>query len=492
MNQKLPQFGSHAVKIIDNIDTIQEKLERIEDFAMSQHGGLIIAGDFNARAVDRGMPTTDARGKRIEDMVARLGVTTVNTGSIATFRRPGCEGTIPDVTFASDGLLGKVKKLHAMETYTASGTDENLQTKCTNVSTRKWNVNKLNTAVLLSEIDRLAEELQDELDAEQTVKNAMDILVRSCNKAMPKAISRPKRKEVYWWNTTIDESRLATRRGEAHMEHDAYKDAKKQLQNAIERKKKQRNQNLPQTYHCSPQTNCKQLLKTKKAPGPDGIPTEVIKANAQNRPNVLLTIYNICLMEGTFPDLWKTLKLVLLSKGKSESTEPSAYRPLCMLDTAGKLLQRLIKPRLNEAIQTVGGLSRRLYGFRPGKSTVGALKDVIDTVEGMRLDSMLTYSKQIEYATTKSARITSQFSQLMANIGGPLPSRRKILMEACNSVMLYGSEIWAPALKTRSRAIVRAKNSGITRNISIPNGICSSRTRNSWNDPFRSAGNGAP
>ncbi|XP_073811858.1 uncharacterized protein [Musca autumnalis] len=62
-------------------------------------------------------------------------------------------------------------------------------------------------------------------------------------------------------------------------------------------------------------------------------------------------------------------------------------------------------------------------------------------------DSKLTYSKQIEYATTKAAKIPSQLSSLMANIGGPLPSRRKILMEASTSILLYGSEIWAPALK---------------------------------------------
>ncbi|XP_073811671.1 uncharacterized protein [Musca autumnalis] len=40
----------------------------------------------------------------------------------------------------------------------------------------------------------------------------------------------------------------------------------------------------------------------------------------------------------------------------------------------------------------------------------------------------------------------------MANTGGPLPSRRKILMEASNSILLYGSEIWAPALRTQVRA----------------------------------------
>ncbi|CAB0044423.1 unnamed protein product, partial [Trichogramma brassicae] len=45
--------------------------------------------------------------------------------------------------------------------------------------------------------------------------------------------------------------------------------------------------------------------------------------------------------------------------------EPSSYRPLCMLDTAGKILS--------------GGLSERQYGFRKGRSTIDAIDDVIST-----------------------------------------------------------------------------------------------------------------
>lgn len=71
---------------------------------------------------------------------------------------------------------------------------------------------------------------------------------------------------------------------------------------------------------------------------------------------------------------------------------------------------------------------------------------------GMRLDTKLTFFKQIEYATTKAAKITAQLSRLMANIGGPLPSRRKMLMEVINSILLYGSEVWASTLEKRNRA----------------------------------------
>ncbi|GBP00747.1 Putative 115 kDa protein in type-1 retrotransposable element R1DM [Eumeta japonica] len=71
---------------------------------------------------------------------------------------------------------------------------------------------------------------------------------------------------------------------------------------------------------------------------------------------------------------------------------------------------------------------------------------------GMRLDPKLTFARQIEYATQKAAKITTQLSRLMANVGGPLQSKRKLLMEACNGILLYGSEVWAETLKTKCRA----------------------------------------
>lgn len=698
----------------DTIELFQQKLNEIEDFSRTICEDIIIAGDFNSRAVEWGMKTSDSRGRKILQMIARLGITTANVGNTATFRRPGCEGTIPDVTFVSEKVAHKVKDWRVLEIYTASDHQyisfgfkavEEIQTNKPCKTTRRWNVNKLNTAVLLSEIDRRIREDLNETDARSTVQQIMTALTSCCNKAMPKLKSASRHKAVYWWNATIDEHRQnciktrrrytrARRRGDAEAEHESYKEAKKLLQNHINKSKKDkweelrsdinnnpwglgyrvvmqklgmRNsveemdedtmQNIVNTLfpkhnmrtddsEAHPNSNIRlfsieelqtaaRSLKNNKAPGPDGIPSEVIKEIAANRPNILLRMYNSCLREGIFPEIWKEQKLVLISKGKGDRGSPSSYRPLCMLDTAGKLLERLIKPRLEEAINSAGGLSKRQYGFRPGKSTMGALKDVINAVEaaqqgnhstrqitllatldvknafnslkwtdviqaleikfntpkylmriikdylknrvlsyntkqgirsmqvtsgaaqgsilgpdlwnasydeilkiempedtflvgyaddiaavikarstdgaqrklrqvmirtknwldshglqlamhktelllltrrhipieidmhvgdliiptktstkylGIRLDPKLTYSKQIEYATTKAAKVTSQLGRLMANVGGPLASRRKLLMEASNSILLYGSEIWSSTLKTKKRA----------------------------------------
>ena len=73
---------------------------------------------------------------------------------------------------------------------------------------------------------------------------------------------------------------------------------------------------------------------------------------------------------------------MLIGKGKGPADAPSSYRPLCMLNTAGKLLEKLVRPRLQAAIRAAGDLSEREYGFRTGRSTIDAIKEVVKAAKG--------------------------------------------------------------------------------------------------------------
>ena len=52
-----------------------------------------------------------------------------------------------------------------------------------------------------------------------------------------------------------------------------------------------------------------------------------------------------------------------------------------MLDIAGKVLEKTIRPRLQSAVQAAGGLSDRQFGFRPGRSTIDAVRTVVNIAE---------------------------------------------------------------------------------------------------------------
>ncbi|GBP78994.1 Putative 115 kDa protein in type-1 retrotransposable element R1DM [Eumeta japonica] len=86
-----------------------------------------------------------------------------------------------------------------------------------------------------------------------------------------------------------------------------------------------------------------------KAPGLDGVPNITLKTSIKAAPELFLDVYNTCLKDGTFPRKWKQQRLVLPPKGKKQPEEPSSYRPLCMLDTVGKIFERIIHQRI-EAI----------------------------------------------------------------------------------------------------------------------------------------------
>ena len=99
------------------------------------------------------------------------------------------------------------------------------------------------------------------------------------------------------------------------------------------------------------------MIAIRKAPGLDGVPGLAIKTAVLNVSYIFEETFNACLSEEIFPAQWKIQRLVLLPKGNKPPDEPSAYRPLCMLDIAGKLFERIISVRLEAAIQQVGGLS---------------------------------------------------------------------------------------------------------------------------------------
>lgn len=121
-------------------------------------------------------------------------------------------------------------------------------------------------------------------------------------------------------------------------------------------------------------------LKARKAPEPDGIPAEALKVVARHHPRLLLDMYNAYLRAKVFPAPWKVAHLELTSKSKGPADAPSSYRPLCMLNTAGKTMEKMIKERILPVLRASGGLSDRQHGSRKGHSTVGAISDVIEAV----------------------------------------------------------------------------------------------------------------
>ena len=114
------------------------------------------------------------------------------------------------------------------------------------------------------------------------------------------------------------------------------------------------------------------------------MPNEILKEVIGAYPEILLGAFNSCLWEGRFFVDWKKQRLILLRKGTKPLGDASSYRPICLFDTKGKLLEQLILQRLQALLVGENGLLDNQFGFRKSRSTVDAIQPVVNIATNAR------------------------------------------------------------------------------------------------------------
>ena len=115
------------------------------------------------------------------------------------------------------------------------------------------------------------------------------------------------------------------------------------------------------------------LQKKKKAPGPDGIKSEVLHCLVSEISPYLCDLFNECLTQGRIPDCFKEANMVVLSKGEDKNPQLlKSYRPICLINILGKIQERLLCGRLRDH-RKLHGMVENQFGFRKGKSTEDAI-----------------------------------------------------------------------------------------------------------------------
>ncbi|MBW0490173.1 hypothetical protein O181_029888 [Austropuccinia psidii MF-1] len=120
-------------------------------------------------------------------------------------------------------------------------------------------------------------------------------------------------------------------------------------------------------------TNIKQL-PNKKSPGPDGIPNELIKIACEFIVNKLADLFNNCLTIGHFPTPWKKASTIIIQKtNKNDYSDPSAYRPIALLNTLSKLFERILNNRIMYWAHKTGAIAENHFGGRRGRNIEEAM-----------------------------------------------------------------------------------------------------------------------
>ncbi|CAG9137498.1 unnamed protein product [Plutella xylostella] len=132
-------------------------------------------------------------------------------------------------------------------------------------------------------------------------------------------------------------------------------------------------------------------LKNNKAPGDDGITTELLKAGGRPILIALRRLFNSVILEGTSPEAWSRSVVTLFFK-KGNKALLKNYRPIALLSHVYKLFSRVITNRLEQRLDDFQPPEQA--GFRKGYSTIDhihTLRQVIQKTEEYNLPLCLAF-----------------------------------------------------------------------------------------------------
>ena len=109
-------------------------------------------------------------------------------------------------------------------------------------------------------------------------------------------------------------------------------------------------------------------LNPSKAPGPDGIPSKVLKICAEAIAPSLTCIFNHSLRSGQLPADWRMANIAAIYKQKGNRNKAENYRPVSLTSVACKLLEHIVCRHMQNHLLKHKILTDKNHGFRSGHS----------------------------------------------------------------------------------------------------------------------------
>lgn len=131
-------------------------------------------------------------------------------------------------------------------------------------------------------------------------------------------------------------------------------------------------------------------LNPNKAPGPDNLDVRIIRQSYLTNPALLLNWANKCLHLGHFPKPLKLGEVVFFHKTGKDPGSPKSYRPICLIPSLSKLLEKVVTRRLMFHLETNNLLSPVQHGFRENHSCESALDQLKTAIVANKAVKQLT------------------------------------------------------------------------------------------------------
>lgn len=120
-------------------------------------------------------------------------------------------------------------------------------------------------------------------------------------------------------------------------------------------------------------------LKTKSSSGFDNISTKVLQHIKSDIAPYLTKIANQVISTGIFPDKLKVAKVTALHK-KGDKSKFSNYRPISLLPSISKVIERIIHDQMYEFFENNNLFFENQYGYRKNHSTEFAALQLVEQI----------------------------------------------------------------------------------------------------------------
>ena len=108
-----------------------------------------------------------------------------------------------------------------------------------------------------------------------------------------------------------------------------------------------------------------------------------IESLAATIARYLSKLINACFQEGIFPDSLKIASVIPLHK-EGEKSEPNNFRPISLLPTLGKILEKIILYRISNYFKDFEILNSKQFGFREKRGTVDAVSALVELIRSSK------------------------------------------------------------------------------------------------------------
>ena len=126
------------------------------------------------------------------------------------------------------------------------------------------------------------------------------------------------------------------------------------------------------------------IFKPKSSFGHDSISSKLVKSIGESVSKPLMHVINLSFTTGIIPDDMKKAKVVPIFKNSGSREIMKNYRPVSLLPTFSKIIERLVYNRLYSFLKKYNVLVISQYGFQKYLSTELAILELHDRIAKMQ------------------------------------------------------------------------------------------------------------